>query len=107
MADQEEDFSSLPFSDRFVNKVSCMYHLCMTVADLPNQNWKVRKQAYEDAAKEFEKTPDESHPVFKPFLQDSSLWKAAVADSNVAAQQDAITALCAFLKYGGTQACLR
>ncbi|KAL8866888.1 MAG: hypothetical protein Q9174_006017, partial [Haloplaca sp. 1 TL-2023] len=90
MADQEEDFSSLPLPDRFAHK-----------------NWKVRKQGYEDAAKTFEATPDESDPAFRPFLLDSGLWKGAVADSNVAAQQDGINALCAFLKYGGTQACTR
>ncbi|KAI9814567.1 MAG: Microtubule-associated protein, microtubule dynamics during spindle orientation [Pycnora praestabilis] len=90
MAEQEDDLSSLPLSDRFAHKV-----------------WKVRKQAYEDAAKEFEKTPDESDPAFKPFLLDPGLWKGAVADSNVAAQQEGITSLCAFLQYGGTQACTR
>ncbi|KAL8978959.1 MAG: hypothetical protein Q9205_005595 [Flavoplaca limonia] len=90
MADQEEDFSSLPLPDRFAHK-----------------NWKVRKQGYEDAAKTFEATPDESDPAFRPFLLDSGLWKGAVADSNVAAQQDGINALCAFLKYGGQQACTR
>ncbi|KAL8796222.1 MAG: hypothetical protein Q9195_001337 [Heterodermia aff. obscurata] len=90
MADQEEDFSSLPLPDRFVHK-----------------NWKVRKQGYEDAAKAFEVTPDESDPTFKPFLLDSGLWKGAVADSNVAAQQDGINALCAFLKFGGQDACKR
>ncbi|KAL8718506.1 MAG: hypothetical protein Q9225_004374, partial [Loekoesia sp. 1 TL-2023] len=90
MADQEEDFSSLPLPDRFAHK-----------------NWKVRKQGYEDAAKTFEATPDESDPAFRPFLLNSGLWKGAVADSNVAAQQDGINALCAFLKYGGQQACTR
>ncbi|KAL8769281.1 MAG: hypothetical protein Q9209_004663 [Squamulea sp. 1 TL-2023] len=90
MADQEEDFSSLPLVDRFAHK-----------------NWKVRKQGYEDAAKTFEATPDESDPAFRPFLFDSGLWKGAVADSNVAAQQDGINALCAFLKFGGQQACTR
>ncbi|KAI4121353.1 MAG: hypothetical protein LQ347_006885 [Umbilicaria vellea] len=86
----EEDFSSLPLPDRFAHK-----------------NWKVRKQGYEDAAKEFEKTPDESDPAFRPFVLDSGLFKGAVADSNVAAQQEGINALCAFLKYGGSQACTR
>ncbi|MCJ1476580.1 Microtubule-associated protein, microtubule dynamics during spindle orientation [Lambiella insularis] len=90
MADPEEDFSSLPLSDRFVHK-----------------NWKVRKQGYEDAAKAFEATPDESDPIFRPFLQDSSIWKGVVADSNVAAQQDGINALCSFLKFGGRDACIR
>ncbi|KAL8917108.1 MAG: hypothetical protein Q9208_008147 [Pyrenodesmia sp. 3 TL-2023] len=90
MADQEEDFSSLPLPDRFTHK-----------------NWKVRKQGYEDAAKTFETTPDESDPAFRPFILDSGLWKGAVADSNVAAQQEGINALCAFLKFGGQEACRR
>ncbi|PQE29511.1 Spindle pole body component alp14 protein [Rutstroemia sp. NJR-2017a WRK4] len=90
MAEQEEDFSSLPLPDRFVHKI-----------------WKVRKAAYEDAAKQFEVTPDEHDPAFRPFLQDPSLWKGAVADSNVAAQQDGIAALCAFLKFGGREHCTR
>ncbi|KAI1004545.1 Spindle pole body component [Podosphaera aphanis] len=90
MADQEEDFSSLPLPDRFQHKV-----------------WKVRKAAYEDAAKQFEVTADEYDPVFKPFIQDPGLWKGAVADSNVAAQQEGIAALCAFLKFGGKEHCIR
>lgn len=71
------------------------------------QIWKVRKAAYEDAAKQFEVTPDEHDPAFRPFLNDSGLWKGAVADSNVAAQQDGIAALCAFLKFGGREGCTR
>ncbi|KEF57786.1 uncharacterized protein A1O9_05706 [Exophiala aquamarina CBS 119918] len=91
MADgQEEDFSKLPLPERFLHK-----------------NWKVRKEGYEAAAKEFELTPDESHPAFRPFLQDPNLWKGAAADSNVAAQQEGLAALCAFLKYGGQQAATR
>lgn len=85
MAD-EEDYSSLPLTDRWVHKI-----------------WKVRKQAYEDATKQFELTASEHDPAFRPFLQDSSLWKGAVADSNVAAQQDGIAAYCAFLKYGSKE----
>ncbi|KAG5297141.1 spindle pole body component alp14 [Histoplasma ohiense] len=90
MAEQEEDFSSLPLPDRFVHK-----------------NWKVRKGGYEDATKQFEVSPDESDPVFRPFLQDPGLWKGAVADSNVAAQQEGLNAYCAFLKYSGVQGCTR
>ncbi|KAF3765555.1 hypothetical protein M406DRAFT_105875 [Cryphonectria parasitica EP155] len=86
MADGEEDYSSLPITDRWVHKI-----------------WKVRKQAYEDATKQFELTADEHDPAFKPFLFDSSLWKGAVADSNVAAQQDGIAAYCAFLKFGSKE----
>ncbi|KAK3936706.1 armadillo-type protein [Diplogelasinospora grovesii] len=87
---EEEDFSSLPLPDRWVHKI-----------------WKVRKQAYEDAAKQFEATPDEYDPAFRPFVQDSGLWKGAVADSNVAAQQEGLAALCAFLKFGGREGAVR
>ncbi|KAJ5206311.1 Protein of unknown function DUF3759 [Penicillium cf. griseofulvum] len=90
MAEATEDFSSLPLPDRFAHK-----------------NWKVRKEGYEDAKAQFEKTPDESHPVFVPFIQDPGLWKGAVADSNVAAQSEGLAAYCAFLKFGGAQACTR
>ncbi|KAI1299876.1 armadillo-type protein [Xylaria venustula] len=91
MADgAEPDYSSLPLTERWVHKV-----------------WKVRKQAYEDAAKQFEVTPDEHDPAFRPFNQDPSLWKGAVADSNVAAQTDGIAAYCAFLKFGGREGCVR
>ncbi len=74
---------------------------------LSPQVWKVRKQAYEDAAKQFEVTPDEHDAAFRPFNQDPSLWKGAVADSNVAAQSDGIVAYCAFLKFGGREGCVR
>ncbi|KAL2193182.1 armadillo-type protein [Corynascus similis CBS 632.67] len=87
---EEEDFSSLPLTDRWVHKV-----------------WKVRKQAYEEAAQIFEKTPDEYDPAFRPFTQDPSLWKSAAADSNVAAQQEGLAALCAFLKFGSSDGAIR
>ncbi|KAK3901350.1 armadillo-type protein [Staphylotrichum tortipilum] len=87
---EEDDFSSLPLADRWVHKV-----------------WKVRKQAYEEAAQIFQKTPDEYDAAFRPFIQDPSLWKSAAADSNVAAQQDGLAALCAFLKFGGREGALR
>ncbi|KAI1476524.1 ARM repeat-containing protein [Daldinia eschscholtzii] len=90
MAEGEPDYSSLPLTERWVHKV-----------------WKVRKQAYEEAAKQFEITPDEYDPAFRPFNQDPSLWKGAVADSNVAAQSDGIAAFCAFLKFGGKECCVR
>lgn len=40
-------------------------------------------------------------------MNDPGLWKSAVTDSNVAAQQEAIIALCGFLKYGGRDCALR
>ena len=67
----------------------------------------MRKDGYEDAKAQFEQTPDESHPVFLPFLQDPGLWKGAVADTNVAAQVEGMGSYCSFLKFGGVQACTR
>ncbi|KAH6695729.1 spindle pole body component alp14 [Plectosphaerella plurivora] len=82
----EPDYSGLALSDRWVHKV-----------------WKVRKEAYEEAAKSFSTSADEYDAVFRPFLNDSGLWKGAVADSNVAAQQEGLAAYCAFLKFGGKE----
>ncbi|KAI9652719.1 MAG: Microtubule-associated protein, microtubule dynamics during spindle orientation [Alyxoria varia] len=90
MADQEEDFSSLSLTDRFVHK-----------------NWKVRKEAYEAAAKEFDNAQTESDPVVKQFVQDPGLWKGAVTDSNAAAHQEALNALCSFLQIAGKAGCTR
>lgn len=89
MADAEEDFTQLPLDDRFRHK-----------------NWKARKSGYEEAAKSF-KTAQESDPIVKEFTRDSDLWKGAVADSNVAAQQEGLNALCAFLDIAGTAGCTR
>jgi cytoskeleton-associated protein 5 len=90
MADQEEDFSSLPLPDRFTHK-----------------NWKVRKEGYEAAIKEFNLAQSEADPVVRQFIQDASIWKGVVGDSNVAAQQEGLAALCAFLQISGTHGCTR
>ncbi|PSN60894.1 ARM repeat-containing protein [Corynespora cassiicola Philippines] len=90
MADGEEDFSALPLPDRFAHK-----------------NWKVRKEAYEAAAKEFSLAASESDPVVRQFVSDAGIWKGVVGDSNVAAQQEGLGALCAFLDIAGTQGCTR
>ncbi|KAF1836167.1 ARM repeat-containing protein [Decorospora gaudefroyi] len=90
MADQDEDFSSLPLPDRFTHK-----------------NWKVRKEGYEAAAKEFSLAASESDPVVRQFISDASIWKGVVGDSNVAAQQEGLGALCAFLDIAGQQGCTR
>lgn len=90
MADQEEDFSSLPLPERFAHK-----------------NWKVRKEAYEAAAKEFDNAQTEADATVQEFLRDAGLWKGAVTDSNVAAHQEALNALCSFLQIAGPQGCTR
>lgn len=87
MADSEEDYSSLPLADRVTHKI-----------------WKVRKQAYEDTTKEFERSGSETDSCFRLWLNDASIWKGIVADSNVAAQQEGINCLHAFLQFGGPNA---
>jgi len=90
MADQEEDFSALPLPDRFTHKV-----------------WKVRKEAYEAAAKAFNIATDDNDSTVRTFIHDTGLWKGAVGDSNVAAQQEALGAYCSFLQIAGAQGCTR
>jgi protein STU2 len=89
MADQE-DFSSLPLLERWVHK-----------------NWKVRKEAYEAAFKLFESAQSENDAIVRQFTNEANLWKSAVADSNVAAQQEGLAALCSFLQIAGVQGCTR
>ncbi|KAF1946036.1 ARM repeat-containing protein [Clathrospora elynae] len=90
MADAEEDFSALPLPDRFIHK-----------------NWKVRKEGYETAAKEFSLAASEQDPVVRQFIYDASIWKGVAGDSNVAAQQEGLGALCAFLEIAGREGCVR
>lgn len=90
MADAEEDFSALPLPDRFIHK-----------------NWKVRKEGYEAAAKEFSLAASESDPIVRQFISDASIWKGVAGDSNVAAQQEGLAALCAFLEIAGREGCTR
>lgn len=79
----------MPLSERWVHK-----------------NWKVRKEAYEAAAKEFDGAQSENDAIIRQF-NDASLWKGAVADSNVAAQQEALGSLCSFLQIAGVDGCRR
>ncbi|KAK3115054.1 hypothetical protein LTR53_005973 [Teratosphaeriaceae sp. CCFEE 6253] len=82
---EEDEWKALPLTDQFAHK-----------------NWKARKNGYETAAKEF-KTTQPTDPLIRDFIYESSLWKAAVADSNVAAQQEALGAYNAFLDAAGTE----
>lgn len=79
---EAEEFAKLPLPDQFAHK-----------------NWKARKGGYEIATKEF-KTCSPSAPIIREFT-DGSLWKAAVSDSNVAAQQEALSAYNAYLDAAG------
>jgi cytoskeleton-associated protein 5 len=84
-APEEEEFAKLPLQEQFTHK-----------------NWKARKGGYEIAAAEFAKSKSNS-PIVRDFILDSSLWKGAVGDSNVAAQQEALNAYNAFLVKAGTE----
>ncbi|KAK5113798.1 hypothetical protein LTR62_003182 [Meristemomyces frigidus] len=85
MSEDPEEWARLPLTEQFQHK-----------------NWKARKAGYEAAAKEF-KTVQPSDPIVREFIIESSLWKTAVADSNVAAQQDALSAYNAFLDVAGAE----
>ena len=82
---EEEEFSQLSLPDQFQHK-----------------NWKARKGGYESASKEF-KTAQPTDPLVREFILDSGLWKGAVGDSNVAAQQEALSASNAFLDAAGAE----
>ncbi|KAF2479212.1 armadillo-type protein [Neohortaea acidophila] len=79
----EEDFTQLPLPDQFAHK-----------------NWKARKGGYETATKDF-KVAQPNDSLVREFT-DGQIWKAAVSDSNVAAQQEALAAYNAFLDASGT-----
>jgi cytoskeleton-associated protein 5 len=84
-APEEEEFAKLPLQEQFTHK-----------------NWKARKGGYEIAAAEFAKSKPNS-PIVRDFILDSSLWKGAVGDSNVAAQQEGLLAYNAFLAKAGLE----
>ncbi|ODV64011.1 Stu2p [Ascoidea rubescens DSM 1968] len=89
MAD-EEDYSSLPLSERLVHKV-----------------WKVRQASYLEIIKSFEQSPNENAECFQPFLHDPNIFKSIVVEKNVVAQDTGILALVKFLEFGGTNACIK
>lgn len=82
---EEEEFAKLPLPDQFSHK-----------------NWKARKGGYETATKDFS-TAQPTDPLVREFILESALWKAAVSDSNVAAQQEALNAYNAFLEAAGAE----
>ncbi|KAK5745536.1 hypothetical protein LTR17_001407 [Elasticomyces elasticus] len=82
---EEDEWRALPLTEQFSHK-----------------NWKARKLGYETAAKSFS-TAQPTDPLIRDFIYESSLWKAAVADSNVAAQGEALNAYNAFLEAAGQE----
>ncbi|KAH7889726.1 hypothetical protein F5I97DRAFT_1924243 [Phlebopus sp. FC_14] len=84
---QEEDFSSLPISER-----------------LGHKNWKARVNGYEALTKTFQTSASDSDPVFKPYINNSDLLKKIVADSNAVAQEKGVECLVSLVKFAGETA---
>lgn len=84
---QEEDFSSLPISERLAHK-----------------NWKARVNAYESLIKTFQTTASDSDPAFKPYISNPDLLKKIATDSNAVAQEKGVECLVALVKFAGETA---
>ncbi len=84
---QEEDFSSLPISERLAHK-----------------NWKARVNGYESLIKTFENTVSDNDPAFKPYLNNSDALKRIVTDANAVAQEKGVECVAALVKFAGETA---
>ena len=81
---QEEDFSSIPISERLAHK-----------------NWKARVNAYETLIKTFQTTASDTDPAFKPYINNADLLKKIATDSNAVAQEKGLECLVALVKFSG------
>ncbi|KAG1756819.1 armadillo-type protein [Suillus paluster] len=84
---QEEDFSSLPISER-----------------LNHKNWKARVSGYESLIKTFQTTASDTDPAFKPYVSNPDLLKKIVTDSNAVAQEKGVECIVALVKFAGETA---
>ncbi|KIM49151.1 hypothetical protein M413DRAFT_438317 [Hebeloma cylindrosporum] len=84
---QEEDFTSLPISERLAHK-----------------NWKARVSAYESLIKTFQTTASDTDPAFKPYVNNPELLKKFATDANAVAQEKGVECLVALVKYAGETA---
>ena len=84
---QEEDFSSLPISERLAHK-----------------NWKARVSAYETLIKTFQTTASDNDPAFKPYITNPDLLKKIATDSNAVAQEKGVECLVSLVKFAGETA---
>ncbi|KAI0928788.1 hypothetical protein AcV7_008830 [Taiwanofungus camphoratus] len=84
---QEEDFNSIPISDRLVHK-----------------NWKARVSAYESLVKTFQTTASDSDPAFKPYINNPDSLKKIVTDANAVAQEKGVECVVSFVKFAGENA---
>ncbi|KAF8163272.1 microtubule associated protein [Crassisporium funariophilum] len=84
---QEEDFTSIPVSERLAHK-----------------NWKARVSAYESLSKTFANTASDTDPAFKPYVNNVELLKRIATDSNAVAQEKGVECLVALVKFAGETA---
>ncbi|KAJ6502581.1 microtubule associated protein [Mycena sanguinolenta] len=83
----EEDFSTLPVSER-----------------LSHKNWKARVSAYESLVKIFQATGSDTDPAFRPYINNPDLLKKIAIDSNAVAQEKGVECLVTLVKYAGESA---
>ncbi|KAF7363414.1 Microtubule associated protein [Mycena sanguinolenta] len=83
----EEDFSTLPVSER-----------------LSHKNWKARVSAYETLVKIFQATGSDTDPAFRPYINNPDLLKKIATDSNAVAQEKGVECLVTLVKYAGESA---
>ena len=83
----EEDFSTIPISDRLAHK-----------------NWKARVSAYEELKTAFKQSASESDPVFKPYINNPDTLKKIATDANAIAQEKGLECLVEFVKFAGENA---
>jgi cytoskeleton-associated protein 5 len=84
---QEEDFTSLPISER-----------------LGHKNWKARVNGYESLIKTFATTASDNDPAFRPYVNNSELLKKTVTDANAVAQEKGVECIVALVKFAGESA---
>ena len=84
---QEEDFTSLPISERLAHK-----------------NWKARVSAYNALIKTFGNTASDTDPAFKPYVSNADLLKKFATDANAVAQEKGVECLVALVKFAGETA---
>ncbi|EGW33754.1 uncharacterized protein SPAPADRAFT_135304 [Spathaspora passalidarum NRRL Y-27907] len=84
MAEEEQDYSAIPLDERLVHKV-----------------WKARLHAYTEIVGTYETSRNEQDPCFNV---SSDLFKKAIMDANVVAQEQGYNALVKYLTFGGTPA---
>jgi cytoskeleton-associated protein 5 len=64
------------------------------------QNWKARLSAYTELTLKFSKTSGDDDPFFRPYLS-ADLLRSWATDTNAAAQEKGLEALCSLIRESG------